>query len=1855
MKKVVSYSVALCLILFSVVSCSDKEDTPPPPIDPKYSEYIAAFTSGVISRTEPIRIQLTRAIEDSTQRNSVLNSDLADFDPEIDGVWTFENNYTLLFTPSQMLPTSTIYDVNFHLGKVMDVPADMSEFVYRIETMQQHLSLAQGQLKPYQNTDLEWYYLTGNIHTRDAANHEDVQNTLTASQEGRNLNVSWTGSSDMKTHGFRVDSISRKEVTSRVVLSYDGQPVDSEEAGEVERVIPALGDFSLMEANTGAAGSNEVTLQFSDPLDPEQDLSGLVTLSGVANPQIVVEDNIVKLMFDDVASGEKTVFVSQGIENIMGYKLGKDVTAEVVFFSHNPEVKLVDQNRTILPSTDGLSLPFEAVSLSAINVTVVQIYEKNVPQFLQSNELDGNYHMTRVGRVIRKKRIALDPEKELNLSKWNRFNLDLEDLIKTEPGAIYRIEIDFDKSQAICDCPEDENNQLAEEPTSDWENQNGEYTYWDYNDYSNYHYYGYDYSKRNDPCHEAYYRSRRGKDQNILASDIGMIAKLGNDKSMMIALSDLKSTEPLSGVKVDLIDFQQQLISKYTTNSEGLIEIDLLDRKPFLAIASHKGQKGYLKLNSNALSVSTFDVSGESVNDGLKGFLYGERGVWRPGDTLFLNFMLQDEKNTLPKNHPVTFELINPRGQLTERIVRRESVGNIYNFTTKTGQDDPTGNWTARVKVGGNTFSRFLRIETVKPNRLKIDLKVPGDKISAGTKEVKADLKVEWLTGATARNLKAKVDMTLKPANTYFEDFKNYNFDDPVRDYEPEQTTVFEGKTDQNGKATFAIEVPAGSRAPGMLNANFSTKAFENGGDFSVNRMNIPYAPFISFAGIKMPEGGRYGRLETNKKQTVQIATVDSDGKPVKRSLLNIKIYKVEWRWWWQGRENNLSRFVSDESVTPVIEGQTSTGTDGKGTFDFEIENDGWGRYLIRVEDPVSGHKTGEIFYTDWSGWRYSSRGNNSEGATMLIFSTNKDDYTVGENCTVTFPSSGVGRALVTIESGDRVIDANWVKAEENETSYTFEVTEEMAPNVYVNVTLVQPHRQTANDLPIRLYGVMPIMVEYPETHLYPKIKAPKSVRPEETFTVEVSEKTGRKMNYTVAIVDQGLLDLTNFETPDPWSHFYAREALGVTTWDLYDQVIGAYGAQMDKLLSLGGGGGPLEKGSKQANRFKPVVLFSEPQQLAAGETDKIEFTMPNYVGAVRVMVIASEGKAYGHADQSLKVKQPLMVLSTLPRVAGPGETVIMPVTVFAMEDNIKTANVDIAPNEFFEIVGPSSKQVQFETTGDKTVNFELKVRERLGVGKVKTTVNGSGESASFNVEMNVRNPNPMVTETAGTVLTKAQNWSTNFDLLGMTGTNSVTLEVSSFPAMDLERRINYLIRYPHGCIEQTTSGAFPQLYLKHITELSESDNSRIERNVSSAIRRISRFQLSSGGFSYWPGSDYVSDWGTTYAGHFLLEAEKAGFTLSSSLKSRWISYQSNQARSWPSGSRYERNDELAQAYRLFTLALAGAPEMGAMNRLRERSSLSVAASWRLAAAYQLAGQSQVASRLVDNLTKNVEPYNELSETFGSNWRDQAMIAETLILMDRMDDASEIVKELAENLSDDRWYSTQTTAYSLLAISRFAKDGIKGQVKYSYSINSGGETNKVSQMPLSQTEISVSDLSKNGNQLSVTNSSENLLFVRLISEGQPIAGQEKAKEENLFMEVKYFTLDGDEIDVSNLTQGTDFMAKVTVRHPNQRRYYREMALTQIFPSGWEIINTRMDEAAGDVYESDHYDYQDVRDDRVYTYFNLRRGRSKTFTILLNATYLGRYYLPAVDCAAMYDNTIYSRTSGKWVTISKPGK
>src|SRR5690606_18285765 len=437
----------------------------------------------------------------------------------------------------------------------------------------------------------------------------------------------------------------------------------------------------------------------------------------------------------------------------------------------------------------------------------------------------------------------------------------------------------------------------------------------------------------------------------------------------------------------------------------------------------------------------------------------------------------------------------------------------------------------------------------------------------------------------------------ISPVKTAFSDFKTYSFDDPTRSFSSESQVVFDGTLDQQGRASFAAELSATNGAPGMLRASFTTRVFEPGGNFSIDNVAMPYSPYGRYTGLRTPAGDRLsGMLLTDQDHTVDIISVDAQGKKVTGThQVQVEFYKIRWQWWWNQEEEYLGNFTQDQ-YNQLLKKETVTLINGAGKWNLRVNYPDWGRYLIRVIDPESGHSSGKTLYIDWPGWAQREQQNNPTEASMLSFTSDKETYRAGEEVTLTIPSSAGGRGLVSIENGSRVLQSTWVETQQGQTIYKFRVTEEMAPNIFVNVTLLQPHEQTMNDLPIRMYGVIPLQVENPKTILTPQISADEVWRPETRSHISVSEAKGKAMTYTLAIVDEGLLDLTRFKTPDPHANFYAREALGVKSWDLFDQVVGAWGGDLERILSIGGDGEINRNvNPAKANRFQPVVRFLGP------------------------------------------------------------------------------------------------------------------------------------------------------------------------------------------------------------------------------------------------------------------------------------------------------------------------------------------------------------------------------------------------------------------------------------------------------------------------------------------------------------------------------------------------------------------------------------------------------------------------------------------------------------------------------------
>lgn len=1844
--KIAVGAIAVAAIAFAVFyfQTAKSKSTPTNTINPAFGEYISSYTAGMVNSGSAIRIILTEDVADSLAIGQETSVKLFDFSPSVAGKTFWLDRRTLEFRPDARWQSGQVYEVEFFLSKLMEgVASDLKTFAYSFQVIPQNFEVTIQNVKPYVKTELKRQQIEGLLLTSDFADAAEVEKTISAQQDSKSLKINWVHTAEGRQHTFTIEDVTRGEVASAVKVSADGSPIGVNENTEQTVEIPALNDFKVTNVRVEQGNTQHIVIQFSDPLSEAQNLDGLLALAELPDLDFEIKDNEIRVYPPVRQNGSRTLTIEAGVRNVLNYRMKDGYSTEVAFEQLNPAVRFTGKG-TILPSTDGLVLPFEAVNLKSVDVQIVKIYENNVLQFLQVNDMEGNSELRRVGKPVLNKVVSLENSGVADLGRWNRFTLDLATLINAEPGAIYQVRIGFKKAYTTFDCAGEETQPTGnafEEET--WTDQN-EGSYWD--SYDEYYYYDdYDWRERDNPCHSSYYNGERTIRKNVLASDLGLIAKRGGDGGTVIIVNDLKTTEPLSGVQLELYDYQQQVIGAASTGADGKAIITT-SKTPFAVIAKNGAQRGYLKLgDGESLSLSNFDVGGEQIEQGLKGFLYGERGVWRPGDSLYLSFILEDKKKLLPANHPVVFELRNPQGQVASRLVRSASENGFYSFATATASDAPTGNWQARVKVGGTEFNQPIKIEMVKPNRLKINLDFGVDKLTVGENSVSGDLQVNWLHGAPGKNLRATFEVTLAKGETKFSKYPEYVFEDPSKDFYSETQQVYDDFVDENGHGRVDVNLNVPENAPGVLNAVFRGKAFEESGNFSIDRFSIPFYPYESFTGIRLPAGDKArGMLLTDTTHRVDVVTLDANGNPVSRDGIELTLYKVEWRWWWNSSDEGGVNFMSGNYSQPLATGKVRT-VNGKGSWNFKVKYPEWGRFFVQAYDPVSGHSTGKIVYIDWPGWAGRAR-NEADGATMLSFSSDKPLYNIGEKVNLVIPGSGQGRALISVENGSGVLNTFWLNTQKGDNPFSFDVTPDMAPNVFVSVSLLQPHAQTVNDLPIRMYGVIPIQVENPATHLNPVITMPDVLEPGEKVTIKVSEQANRKMTYTLAMVDEGLLDLTRFKTPDAWSRFYAREALGVRTWDLYDQVIGAFGGRIERLLAIGGDAELMSKeDDAKANRFKPVVKFFGPFTLD-GSTAEHTFIMPSYIGSVKTMLVAGYEGAYGKTEKATPVRKPLMVLATLPRVLGPEEKLKLPVTLFTQEKSIKNVKVDV------KVTGPvtleqSSQSVEMKGA-DLTVDFDLAVKSETGIAKVEVTATSGKFKATDVIEIEVRNPNPPVTKVIASVLEPGKTWNSSVDLIGVAGSNSATLEVSSLPPINLNQRMKYLLQYPYGCIEQTTSSVFPQLYLDLVKELNDGERQMIQRNVKAGIDRLKTFMNRDGGFAYWPGHEDSDSWGTTYAGHFLLEAESKGYLVPNDLMKRWKKFQRNRAQSWRKHQE-SYSSELIQAYRLYTLALAGDAELSAMNRLREQGGLPVTAAWMLAAAYAKVGQAEAAKILISNLPTTVKPYQEMAYSYGSDWRDKAIMLETLVALNDRSKAFELVKDISEVMSNDNyWMSTQTLAWCLKSVGSFAAGEKRGDLKFSYTFN-GKETSASTGLPIAQVALPISGTKAGA--LKVTSTSKGVLFARVITEGVPARGTEEDAESNLSMTVSYLDVDGNPVDPTRLEQGKEFIASVSITNPGLRGAYKNLALNQIFPSGWEINNLRLDEAENRL-TADQPTYQDIRDDRVYTYFDLNPTQRKTFRVLLTASYAGSYYLPAVSCEAMYDRTVYNRKKGQVVEVVK---
>lgn len=1823
--------------------------------------HISSAPKEWVSASRPLEISFSHAVRGENPLTTPLEG-IVSVEPETPIKVFFSGDRNLTIEIEEALQRDVTYTFSISPAKLDGVETTLPPYQFSVQPFKQDVSLQIDGLKvdpgPGGNV------ITGLVETNDAVRNQDIERMLAANQENQPRTIDWAHLSDTEHH-FTITGIVREELESAVGIQWDGTSIGVDKKGSQTVQIPALNTF-IVTGSLGRQGADQyIEVSFSEPLKRSQSLRGLIEVNGNRPKNARVDGNKIRIYPEKALSGEVKLVVLPGIKSTKDSTTTSRYEKELTFLSQNPGIRFVG-NSYIIPKQSNMIIPVGAVNVDTIQVTAYRIPEANLGQFIQSNDLY-NTNLDSKTNVVQWRKTYTLPE--IPKDKWQKYDLDLKLLADNFGSEIFALELKIDRSNIILDCGEKpaHNDEIEQ---ADWATQNErDEPDWVSRYYNTRGYYSW--QDRSNPCKDAYYGSYSSASTRVFryfsSSNLGLIAKMAVDHTINTVVTDINTARPLKGVSVTAYNYQHQPVANGVSDKDGFVSFVPV-AAPYYLVAEHKDNIGFLRLLRNeALSTNIFDVGGEKSTSGIKGFFYGERAVWRPGDDIYITFIVQDRTGLFPEDYPLTIDFFDPKGNKKDSITNASPLNGFYQFKLRTQEDSPTGNWRAVIRYGNQYFDRPIPVETIVPNRLKIELDFPSEVLTSESGALDIGLFSQWLNGAPADTLKADVKVLATSSVTRVSGFDAYIFDDPGRKLKSKSETVFEGHLDSVGRTRFNY-LPYIKEAPGQVKLNFTTRVFEESGNFSTQYVSKAYIPYDRLVGINIPKGAGWNdSISRDDRHIIHFLSVDPSGNRVSGSKLEFSVYRIGWRWWWDYSSDDITSYISSRHADRVVDTALRTDENGNAQWELDGKDYEWGRYLFRICDTGSNHCAGKVVYL---GWSYADSKNPS-GDTQLVLTTDKKRYKVGETAYLTIPQVLPGdddnsRFMLSLESGTRILSQRWVDEEIVDNKMAIQITDEMAPNIYAHLTLIQAYQDKANDSPVRLYGIAPILVDNPDNSLSPVINTADVVRPESQMSIKVSEEHGKAMTYTLAVVDEGLLGITNYKTPDPHQAFYRREALGVLTWDIYEMLSRAAAQPLHSLLTLGGSDrSDSEEGKQDKRRFPPVVRFIGPFYLQSGEEKTHTVQLPEYMGAVRVMIVAGDSsvrgrEAYGSAEKTVTVTQPLTLLATLPRVLGPNENFSLPVSVFVNNDQIKKVRISVEANDLFEY-NSEIPELMFDKPADKIVNLNFKTVNAIGNGTVTIKAESGAEQASQTVNIPVRSANQprLVSDSAAVEPDDTQSLSITPN--GMLNTNETYLEVSRIPDIQLQERLNYLIGYPHGCVEQTTSKLFPQIYLSSLMSLTDKQQEDTDYYVREGILKLQNFQNSAGAFTYWPNGDYYNNWSNTYAGHFLLEAKRLGYVVPVDMLDDWLKVQREAADNVGAEKGYESTD----AYLLYTLALAGRPDFNAMNRLRETlagrlrskrnedSNLRLA-RWLLAAAYAKSGVSDAAEELIAKSSNDILSYEWSGFTYGSSLRDAAILMLVYKELGNNTAAWETALKIAHDFNRENYlYSTQSTAWALNAFATFFDKNDKNQShKLSYRINNG-EWERTSII----SAVFRHDIVNQNAQpvmLEIKNESSSTFYAMLGNRGIPANTEEIAESENISISVGFTDMNGDAISVDRLKQGTDFKAVVTVRNVNDWARLENLALTMTMPSGWQISNDRLEGKA----MNKGLEYQDIRDDRVLSYFTLGRyyyynryaEKSITVEAILNASFRGRFYLPGWSVEAMYDNNIKANTVGQWVNV-----
>jgi uncharacterized protein YfaS (alpha-2-macroglobulin family) len=1619
---------------------------------------------------------------------------------------------------------------------------------------------------------------------------------------------------------------------------------------EIPGVITTVLRVNSVTQSGGEEKTPSIRIQFSEHVDVKS-AAAFIEMSPTVEFTVQKDSrrqNTLSLFGPFVPDREYQVKVKPGLVSERGYLLLDESTTTVAITRAAASLGFVGAGGYLSP-TGSLLVPITFQNLSECKVSVAPVMASNLVYFARNNSSDSSYNLPAEASGESQQGRYNEYDYEDGYSYRGRRNI--EDVIGNVTHKNVSLSGELNKETTdylkLRDFTKTKGAYLVQIRGQDAENANS-------------------------------YRRNLSDSRLVVVTDLGISAKSSMD-NVFVWVCSLKDAKPAGGVEVTAYSANNQLIAKAVTNADGVAAIPCnagdKNARPFLVTAQLADDLSYLRLDQHELQGDLTESTRDYRTTGAEAFLFTDRGIFRPGETLHARTMIRNPDFTAPAAFPVVFQIIKPDGRMFKEITAMPNEFGAADVETIMPDYLPTGRYTLRLRVpqakedmGSTTFL----LEDFVPPQIRVSVTTDQERVAA-TEKIKANIFAEHLFGAPAAGLKANIKCIYSPVSFAPKQWSDYQFGaQAARFWGGQEANSFAMQTrdidnlilDENGKTTAEIASDIPANAPGPIQALVQASVFEQSGRSITATKKAVIDPYPFYIGIKRIEGYWLKSGESHKLTVIAVLPNGETHKPVKP--VTVKLSQIDWNYNYKRTPDGRYTYEGHKVVTLLKEEVLDLSS---GTAEYQFTPTGYGQNELSITDPDSGSMSAFTFYA--SDYEQSWTTTQRDKPDSLTLKLDKPEYQIGETAKLTIQAPFSGTALLTIES-DKVLQSRVILLDKNTAEVDVEVKDSYTPNVHCTVSVIRPAVAEAVWKGHRAFGSVPLKISPRNHRINVALETPQTMLPQSKLKTRIllTDDAGQPVDgeVTLIAVDEAICMLTSLKTPSPLNWLYELRRLGVDSHDVYSELMEVLDESvLVKKSNPGGDGGgddaaAAERLTKRlnpikANRFKPVSLWASRVAVTKGVAE-VEMNVPEFTGELRVMAVACNARQLGSAQGMVKVKRPLIVQPSLPRFLAPGDECLMDVTVFNEMGEDITAKLQITCG------GPLSTKLNEQ-------NIELKKGASVSVsipmvagnlpGKALCTVTCEAGTVRFTdtIEIAVRPPiSAEVIADSGSLapgktleILAPANWLPESVLR--------RLQVSKEPTLELGHGFQYLLRYPYGCIEQTTSAAFPLLYLPDLANrtFDKSMGKDAARDyVMSGVWRILSMQQANGGFSYWSGSYELCPWGTSYATHFLVEAKKAGYEvpkiqLERALQAvrRGLDSSSDDKNSY--GNIYDQ-----RAYACYVLAIAGEPEHPWQARMLEmKDKLSYYARLLNASAMLVQGEPKRAVPLLKELGLPSAGQRDQGGCFNSPNRNASLLLSAWLDIDpKNDDVLKLVQTLGKAKINGYWGTTQDNAMALMALGKYARRMKQENPDFKAMITlPNGTTEAFDQ---SKDREWLIERSETGAIL-LTNQGPGNLYYSFESEGVPVDLAEyykklTAKNEGMSVQREWLDDKGNPVDITKLKQNDLVVAKITL-NPNGHTY-DNVAIEDLLPAGLEIENPNLDTTQSLPWINEKSQWcarKDIRDDRILLFTRPFSGVS-TFYYLARAVTPGKYVVPSVSAECMYEPDVRSVTSQSEMTITK---